>query len=254
MTGLIVDNVSLQAAIVEYLARDQDTTLIARVPTFIQLFEAKMNRDLFVRQMETRATAVTDPALTTEPQYVALPADFQAMRRLSIVSTVDTSGNMHHRKKSFDYITPTQLDEFKQERSQSVGGFDEGSFGGSTGFGGSGRHFYTIFGNEIELYPTPHAATTLEMVYRQNLPPLATNTTNWLLSLAPDAYLYGTLLESAPYIKQDGRIAVWGAGMTSALNDLNSMSSNLVFAAGPMQVRASRGRGGNRSFADGGLR
>jgi hypothetical protein len=53
----ITDYASLQTAVTEYLARDQDTTLIARIPTFIQLFEAKMNRSLFVRQMEERSTA-----------------------------------------------------------------------------------------------------------------------------------------------------------------------------------------------------
>jgi hypothetical protein len=33
----IVDYTSLQTAVTEYLARDQDATLIARIPTFIQL-------------------------------------------------------------------------------------------------------------------------------------------------------------------------------------------------------------------------
>jgi len=61
---LITDYTSLQSAAVEYLARDQDTTLIARIPTFIQLFEAKMNRDLFVRQMEARATTTIDTTTT----------------------------------------------------------------------------------------------------------------------------------------------------------------------------------------------
>ena len=54
----IVDYASLQSAVTEYLARDQDTVLIARIPTFIQLSEAKLNRELFVRQMEQRAIAV----------------------------------------------------------------------------------------------------------------------------------------------------------------------------------------------------
>jgi hypothetical protein len=63
----IVDYTSLQAAVTEYLARDQDATLIARIPTFIQLAEAKFNRQLFVRQMEQRSTALTE----------SLPADFQ---------------------------------------------------------------------------------------------------------------------------------------------------------------------------------
>jgi hypothetical protein len=71
---------TLVTAVTEYLARDQDTTLIARIPTFIQLFEAKMNRSLFVRQMEARSTTTIDTT-STEPEMISLPSDFQSMRR-----------------------------------------------------------------------------------------------------------------------------------------------------------------------------
>jgi hypothetical protein len=77
------------------------------------------------------------------------------------------------------------------------------------------------------------------MVYRQNIPPLASNSPNWLLALAPDLYLYGALLESAPYIKEDDRIQTWGLGFTAALNDLNSLGMTSAFNAGPMTVRVS---------------
>lgn len=35
------------------------------------------------------------------------------------------------------------------------------------------------------------------------------NNTNWLLTSHPDVYLYGSLVEAAPYIKDDPRIPVW---------------------------------------------
>lgn len=211
----------LQAAIVEYLARDQDTTLIARVPSFIQLFEAKMNRNLFVRQMEIRTQAVTDPSLTPEPEFVALPADFQTMRRIRISSFAG--------KPPLDYITNAAMDEKRYHHQDNTGR----------------PRYFTIFGNEIELLPTPDVAYTLEMIYRANLPSLNSNASNWLLALAPDAYLYGSLMESAPYIKEDNRIAVWGAGMTSALADLNNLGNNSTFNAGPLQVRVDRHHNGN---------
>lgn len=212
--SLIVDSASLQATVVEYLARDQDTTLIARVPTFIQLFEGTMNRALFSRQMETRAQAQTDPAVTTEPEFVALPADFQTMRRIRLSSETG--------KPSLQFLSGTQMDEMRTSQADVSGV----------------PRYFSIFGNEIELFPTPAAITTLEMIYRSNLPSLNTNTTNWLLALAPDVYLFGVLLQSAPYIKQDSRIQVWGAAVQSALTDLNSLGNNSAFNAGPMQVRA----------------
>jgi hypothetical protein len=65
----ITDYASLVTAVTEYLARDQDTTLIARIPTFIQLAEAKFNRQLFVRQMEARATTPADTGSTNPSSF-----------------------------------------------------------------------------------------------------------------------------------------------------------------------------------------
>lgn len=215
MTLQITDTTSLLAAVVEYLARDQDVTLIARAPTFIQLFEAKVNRTLFTRQMETRSQAVTDPGVTSEPEFIALPTDFQTMRRIRLSSEIG--------KPSLQFLSGTQMDEMRTSGAD-VSGIPR---------------YFSIFGNEIELLPTPAAATTLEMIYRQNLPSLNANSTNWLLALAPDAYLFGALMEAAPYIKQDGRIQVWAAAVQSALIDLNSLGSASAFNAGPMQVRTT---------------
>jgi hypothetical protein len=211
----IVNYASLQSAVTEYLARDQDTALIGRIPTFIQLAEAKFNRELFVRQMEQRATALTNVA-ASEPEYISLPSDFQSMRRVRLSSV---SG-----KPSLEFKSGTQIDEYR---------FGTGNVAGQP-------RYFTVFGDEIELAPTPDAAYTIEMVYRRNIPPLAASDPNWLLTLAPDLYLYGALLESAPYIKEDGRIQTWGLGFTTALNGLNNLGLTSTFNAGPMTVRVSQ--------------
>jgi hypothetical protein len=210
----ITDYTSLQTAVTEYLARDQDTTLIARIPTFIQLAEAKFNRELYVRQMETRATALVNTS-SSEPEFISLPADFQSMRRVRLSSV---SGKPH-----LDFKSGTQLDEYRTMSGDVTGQ----------------PLFFTIFGSEIELAPTPDAAYTIEMVYRQSIPALADNSTNWLLTLAPDLYLYGALLESAPYIKEDGRIQTWALGFSSALDGLNRLGMTSTFNAGPLNVRIS---------------
>ena len=211
---LIADYASLQSAVTEYLARDQDVTLIARIPTFIQLAEAKFNRQLFVRQMEQRATAVADLS-SNEPEFISLPADFQSMRRVRLSSVTG--------KPCLEFKSGVQMDEYRFGTSDTAGQ----------------PRYFTVFGNEIELAPTPDAAYTIEMVYRQSIPPLASNGTNWLLTLATDLYLYGALLESAPYIKEDGRIQTWGLGLSTALADLNSLGLTSTFNAGPMTVRVS---------------
>ena len=204
----------LQSAVTEYLARDQDATLIARIPTFIQLFEAKMNRSLYVRQMEVRSTTTADTA-STEPEFISLPVDFQSMRRIRLSSV---SGKPH-----LDFKSDTQLDEYRSSIGNAVGQ----------------PQFFSILGSEIELAPTPDANYTIEMVYRQNVPALASNSTNWLLTLAPDIYLYGALLESAPYIKEDARIQVWATGLSTALDALNNLGMTSTFNSGPMAMRTT---------------
>ena len=210
----ISDYASLQEAVTEYLARDHDATLIARIPTFIQLTEAKFNRQLFVRQMEQRATAVVDLG-SSEPEFIPLPSDFQSMRRVRLSSVAG--------KPSLEFKSGTQMDEYRFASSDIA----------------ARPRYFTVFGNEIELAPTPDAAYTIEMVYRQNVQALALNGSNWLLTMAPDLYLYGALLESAPYIKEDARIQTWGLGFTTALTDLNNLGLTSTFNAGPMTVRVS---------------
>lgn len=205
---------NLQTAVTEWLARDQDATLIARIPTFIQFFEAQMNRALFVRQMEGRSTTTID-ITTSEPEMISLPTDFQSMRRVRISSATGKPG--------LSFLSGVQLEEYRT------------TWGNVAGC----PRYFTIFGTEMELLPTPSSNMTIEMVYRQNIPALASNSTNWLLTLAPDLYLYGSLLHSAPYIKEDGRIQTWAAGYGSALNDLNTLGLVSTFNAGPMRMSVS---------------
>ena len=93
----------------------------------------------------------------------------------------------------------------------------------------------------MEIAPKPDSNYTLEMVYRQNIPALASNSSNWLLSLAPDAYLYGALLESQPYQKKadSALLQVWAAGLSSTIDQLNSLGQVSAFNAGPMVMKTS---------------
>lgn len=213
---LITDYSSLQAAVIEYLSRDEDTTLISRVPTFVQLFENKANRDLSCRQMETRSTTFTDPT-AGEPEYIALPDDYMNMRRIRI-----TAGAA--RRPQLSFLSPVQADEFRTARGDAPGM----------------PRFFTIFGNEIELVPTPDAIYRIEMIYRAAIPSLSnTVPTNWLLNVAPDLYLYGALMEATSYIKNDARITTWAQLMVNARDSLNQESMDAEFNAGPIQVRTS---------------
>ena len=58
--------------------------------------------------------------------------------------------------------------------------------------------------------PTPDAAYNFEVLYYERLQPLdSSNQTNWFTIYAPQALLYGTLLQAMPFLKNDDRVALW---------------------------------------------
>lgn len=208
---VITNYTTLQTAVLEYLAREEDVTLASRIPTFIQFFEAKMNRNLFVAQMEQRSTATVNTS-SSEPEFISLPTDFQSMRRVRLNGVTG--------KPRLGFLSRTQMDDFRYSTDNVPGQ----------------PAYFTIFGSELELAPTPGEAYELEMVYRKNIPALADNSTNWLLTLAPDLYLYGTLLESAPHTRNESRIPIWATGYSTALNELNTLGDRQSFDAGPSSI------------------
>jgi hypothetical protein len=206
------------------------TDLAIQVPTFIQMFEAKANRKLFCRQMENRAVTIID-LNEIEPEFVDLPIGFQSMRRVRLVNAG------FPQKPHLKFLTGQQIDE-KRGSHQTPGT----------------PIWFSVFGQEMELCPTPNFAFEIEMVYRAYITPLGNPVvtpapppgtpanldpapTNWLLQTAPDAYLYGTLMEAAPYLHDDERIPVWASGVQAAFADLNALSDEATYNAGPLSWR-----------------
>lgn len=70
--------------------------------------------------------------------------------------------------------------------------------------------------------PTPDAAYPCEVLYYE-LPPLLDDTTqtNWFTEYAPDALLYASLLEAAPFLKNEEAIKVWEGYLGRSLAALN---------------------------------
>lgn len=60
--------------------------------------------------------------------------------------------------------------------------------------------------------PTPGVAYDFEVLYYERVQPLdSSNQTNWFTIYAPQALLYGTLLQAMPFLKNDDRIPMWQA-------------------------------------------
>lgn len=198
----------LQSAVANWLARDD---LTARIPEFITLAEAKFNRVLLHPRMEVRDTLTVNTNLAS-PEFLDLPTDFQTMRsaRLSGVTG----------KPRLQFMTQTQMDDYRY----SIDNVEDQPV------------YFSVVGDQIELAPTPNEDYDIEIVYRGNIPALASNSTNWLLTLAPDLYLYGALLEASPYIQNDERIGVWGSAVATVIDQLNSHGDRQSFDSGPSSI------------------
>lgn len=202
----------LQAAVASWMDR---TDLTSVIPDFISLAETKLNRELRCIQMEKRSTASVNMS-SSEPQYIALPDDFRMMRRLRLSSVTG--------KPVLAFRSPTQIADYNFSRADTTGQ----------------PLYFTVFGSEMELSPVPDSAYTLEMIYASNITPLSsTAPINWLLTQAPDAYLYGALMESEPYMKNDPRIGVWATGRQLAIDELNRQSQQQAYGASPIGISVS---------------
>jgi hypothetical protein len=60
--------------------------------------------------------------------------------------------------------------------------------------------------------PTPNAPYVFEVLYYERAQPLdSSNQVNWFTTYAPQALLYGSLLQAMPFLKNDDRIPMWQA-------------------------------------------
>ena len=60
--------------------------------------------------------------------------------------------------------------------------------------------------------PTPTLGYAYEVLYYERLQPLdSANQSSWFTQYAPQALLYGTLLQAMPFLKNDERMPMWQA-------------------------------------------
>lgn len=198
----ITNYAELQASVASWLNRGD---LTANIPDFITLAESQLSRDLKARGMETKVTLSTVVGTKT----VVLPTDMLEMRRLQVAGTYN---------QPLSYRSPDEL---------SID-FADNSSGQPVVF--------TVIGANAELAPIPDAVYSLELTYRQRIPALSvSNTTNWLLTNWPDAYLWASLLAATPFIMNDARLPVWSQLYTQAVDGINDVD---WYSGSTMKVRA----------------
>ena len=178
----------LKTATANWLDRSD---LTDRIPEFIALAEARFNRILRTRDMETVSTAISTAAGTRE---YSLPTGFVQMKEFHLTTDPLTP---------LAYITPEMMTRI---------------------WAGSGQgkpEVFTIIADNVRLGPNPDAVYTTSMLYYKTFTALSDSaTTNDMLTNNPDVYLYGTLLEAEPFIMNDQRVQLWGMAFEKAIGDI----------------------------------
>jgi len=167
----------LKLSIANWIARDD---LTEDIDNFIDLAESRINygsddpyksEPLSVLGMEQ-----ANEDITISAQMTSLPTGFLEARALYL----DTSN-----KADLDYLPPDRFWQTTLARS-----------------GTAQPSIYTIQGTNLVVAPSPDTTYTGKISYFKKLDPLSsTTTTNWLITNAPNIYLYGALLEAYIFIK-----------------------------------------------------
>lgn len=170
----ITNYTELQSAVGDWLNKSNLTT---RIPDFIALAEADINRRLRAPDTETNFTGSLSGAT------LAIPAAVREIRKLFITNS---KGN-----KNLPANTQEQIE----------------GYGSVTGE----PQAYCMTANVIKFGPSPDFAYPYILVAFGGYTPLSSGApTNSLLTSHPDIYLYGALYHAALYLADDGMLQKYG--------------------------------------------
>lgn len=207
----------LQSAVSNYLARSDLTSYI---PDFIVGAESRihqgggepfMTEALRIREMETS----TSIGFTAGPTQ-SLPSNFLEFRRLYVSAQPN---------RKLEQLPPEEF---------------WGSVPTNASAGGLAA-FYTIEGSNITIGPSE--SITLNVVYYKQFDPVSTASAGGLTLLAkhPHVYVYGALMEAAPFLHNDERVQTWFSYYKSAVDGLNRTAVRGRWSGSTMAIRSDTG-------------
>jgi hypothetical protein len=185
---------SLVENIQSYLERTDQATL-DKIPTFIMLAEQVMAADLKFLGNLTVATS----NMVQGENVIDKPARWR--KTVSMNVTVNGVRQPIFLRK-YEYLREYWPDPSQQDVPFFYCDYD-----------------YTHW----MIAPTPDDDYAYEVLYYERVQPLdATNQSNWFTEYAPQALLYGSLLQAMPFLKNDERIPMWQAQYEQIMNVLKT--------------------------------
>ena len=184
---------SLTSTVLQYLER-RDASVVDAIPTFISLAEFEIAQEIkTLGQLQiAEANMTADNALLQKP----------ARWRKTVSMSVTVAG-----KKQPVYLRKYEyLKNYWPDASQT----SIPEYYADTDW----EHWY--------IAPTPDQAYAFEVLYYERISPLSSaNQTNWLTQNAPNAMLFGTLLQAMQFLKNDQR-TIFQQKYTEALRSLKT--------------------------------
>lgn len=197
---------TLKTAIADWLNRTDLTTAIGA--DLIPLAEAEMKRRV---RRSTESTTIYISAANMNG-----PSDMVEPMHLRLDSSDPT------RDISLKLCTPEMLTDVRAR----AGGVE-----------GRPTH-YAFYDGQLQFAPTPDQSYDGILLYKQGFTALSdANTSNTILVDAPDIYLFGALLQAAPYLEHDERIAVWQMKFDNAIDQYNEQAERESYGAGFKEAR-----------------
>jgi hypothetical protein len=186
---------SLTSTVLQYLERS-DPAVVEFIPVAITLAEFEIAQDIkTLGQM-----AVVDATMNIGNPVIAKPARWRKTVSMTMVDATGAKTPMYLRK--LEYLSSYWPDVTATDTPLFYSDYDY-------------DHWF--------IAPTPSAAFSFEALCYTRLEPLSSsNQTNWLTQNAPNAMLYGTLKQTAPFVKDDPRLAVWSGLFDSAMAALKA--------------------------------
>jgi hypothetical protein len=185
---------NLVADIEKYLERT-DAETIDRIPTFIGLAEQVLAADLKFLGNLTVATStmVQGEAIIDKP----------ARWRKTVSMNVTVGGERRPiLLRKYEYLREYWPDPAQEDVPLFYCDYD-----------------YTHW----LVAPTPDDDYAYEVLYYERVQPLDdSNQSNWFTQYAPQALLYGSLLQAMPFLKNDERIGMWQAQYSAIVNVLKA--------------------------------
>lgn len=193
-TASVMTYDSLVENIQSYLERT-DTATVEKIPLFIMLAEQVIAQEIkFLGNL-----TVANSTMVASAPTIAKPARWR--KTVSMNVTVDGKRQPVLLRK-YEYLreywpNPTATDTPK---------------------------FYCDYDYDNWLVaPTPSTDFNFEVLYYERAQPLdSSNQTNWFTIHAPNAMLYGSLLQAMPFLKNDDRMPMWKSEYQAIMQTLKS--------------------------------